>query len=122
MAERDEYTPILKALDAAGYFYSLRDYRGHGYQLVCVSNRSAAGRLHGRSFWLCKSSAQEWFVMTWGGDTAFIIGDESLVAEVCVACLRHMREDKRIPDRIVEKYGLQPVDASRVRGFDIAPG
>jgi hypothetical protein len=119
MADRADYLPIIQALEAAGYHYSLRDYKEHGYQLVCVAKRAPDGRLHGPSFWLSKSSSGQWFLMEWGGETAYSLPASSPAAEVCIACLRQMGSDMRIPEPVIAEYGLKHIDARRIVDFDI---
>lgn len=119
MATRSDYEPILAALEAAGYYHSLRNYGQCGWQLVCVADRSPEGDLCGPSFWLCRSSGGRWFVAEWGGSPAYALPAGADPAPVCVACLRGMDECMRLPAPVIAKFGLELLAPGQVVGFDL---
>jgi hypothetical protein len=107
---RMTFANLVREIESAGYFTSLRRY-SEGDVLVCVSQRSQDGRLRGNSF-LVDKREEKWYISTWGGRPEYLVLEGQDIVALCLECLRlGTTPIADIPENVIQKYGLKRVDA-----------
>ena len=104
---RSEYSPIVSAVEGAGYFVTCMPLDARGDRIVCAGKRRDDGTgFTGNSFWLAERNGA-WFLGSWGG-LLYRLVDATSTSEIAVAWLRlnSSRTAWDVPDELKLKYNL----------------
>jgi hypothetical protein len=107
MKIRNEYLPVVSAVELAGYYVTSMPMDGGGDRIVCADRcRDDGSGLTGNSFWLAESNGK-WFLGAWGGQIYRLSG-VTAASEIAISwlTLNSVRTDSDVPDELKLQYGL----------------
>jgi hypothetical protein len=115
----DHFRELIEAVEAAGYYTSFMR-NDHGVCLVCVNGRREPWGLVGKSFSVWRGTDGTWLIHAWAGDT-FQVPGELVMVTVCLDLLGCIDRDMRVPEPLVERYGLVRIDCEDSDTADAGP-
>ncbi len=102
------YRALQEALHGIGAATTIRDLGGGLVQLVCAATTTRRG-LAGNSFWLARTKANVWFLVTWTNHY-WAFPTAVTPADIALACRDLLPVSKTpvysVPDEIAQKHSL----------------
>ena len=109
---RNEYAPIVSAVQAAGFFVTEMPLDSGGDRIVCCGMRRDAGGYTGNSFWFAERDGR-WFLGAWGG-LLYRVPDVNAASTIATTWLAqdHTKTASDVPDDIKSQFQLAEADDS----------
>lgn len=110
MPIRIQYTPVVSAVEGAGFHVTEMELDSGGDRIVCVGMRRPGGGYTGNSFWLAERN-DRWFLGTWGG-LLYRVADVNRAVELALAWLRQNRGEcvSDVPEELKLQFDLVPAE------------
>ena len=111
-----KYSPIVEAVEAAGFFATVETLDSGRDRIVCCGKRRKGGGYTGNSFWFAERDGK-WFLGTWGG-LLYLVPRVEIAAAVAtyLLCNNPSNAESELPSVVQSRFRLTEINGE---AFDV---